>query len=98
VHYDLILMDIQMPRMDGLEATRGIRFSLSERRPRIVALTAAPLDDERQRCIEAGMDDYIAKPITAEKVASMLERASPPPPAPARASPTGSSPEPEGRA
>ena len=73
--YDLVLMDVQMPEMDGLEATRRIaeRVSPAER-PRIVAMTANAMDGDRERCLEAGMDGYIAKPIRSEElVATVLD-------------------------
>lgn len=73
--YDLIVMDVQMPRMDGLEATRMIRTSLSkDRQPYIVALTAHATTDDRQSCLEAGMNDYYTKPIDIETLQSALDR------------------------
>ncbi len=69
--YDLILMDMQMPRMDGLEAAAALR-----RRgitTPIVAMTAGVADDDRRRCIDAGMDDYVVKPLKVETVCEMLE-------------------------
>ena len=65
--YDIVLMDVQMPEMDGLEAARRItaRWSRQER-PRILAMTANAMQGDRERCLEAGMDDYIAKPVTWE--------------------------------
>lgn len=73
--YDVVLMDIQMPLMDGLEATRTIRRWLSaEDQPRIIAVTAFALDYSREMCIDAGMDDYIAKPVQKEDLAEVLEK------------------------
>ncbi|HWQ18830.1 MAG TPA: ATP-binding protein, partial [Methanotrichaceae archaeon] len=71
-HYDVILMDVQMPEMDGLEATRAIRrlWSLG---PKIIAITAYALEGDREMCIEAGMDGYLAKPIKIEELRLMLE-------------------------
>jgi CheY-like chemotaxis protein/HPt (histidine-containing phosphotransfer) domain-containing protein len=73
--YDVVLMDVQMPEMDGLEASRQIveRWAAAER-PRIVALTANALQSDREECLAAGMDDYLAKPIRIEELASALER------------------------
>ncbi len=72
--YDLVLMDLQMPRMDGLEATRIIFSEHSgPDRPRIVAMTANVLPEDRRRCAEVGMADFIAKPIDIGKVAAALE-------------------------
>ncbi len=64
--FHIVLMDCQMPEMDGFEATRMIRALPSERKPIIIALTANALAGERERCLEAGMDDYLAKPIRAD--------------------------------
>ena len=72
--YDLILMDMQMPEMDGLEATRRIRRAPSlTSQPRIVAMTANVLQGDRERCLAAGMDDYISKPIKLESLARVLQ-------------------------
>jgi CheY-like chemotaxis protein len=72
--YDLILMDIQMPVMDGLEATRRILEAIPERRrPRIVAMTANATAEDRSRCLEVGMDDYIPKPLRLERLHEVLE-------------------------
>jgi CheY-like chemotaxis protein len=71
--YDLIVMDVQMPGMDGLEATRKTRSCLSkERQPYILALTAHATTDDRQSCLAAGMDDYFTKPIDLEALQSKL--------------------------
>jgi CheY-like chemotaxis protein/HPt (histidine-containing phosphotransfer) domain-containing protein len=74
--YDLILMDMQMPEMDGLEATRHIRSSdfPADKQPRIIALTANAMRGDRELCLAAGMDDYITKPIRIEELQAMLER------------------------
>jgi len=70
--YDVILMDIQMPEMNGFEAARKIR-EMWPNGPKIIAITAYALDGDRERCIQAGMDDYIAKPIQIEELQSVLE-------------------------
>jgi two-component system sensor histidine kinase/response regulator len=73
--FDLILMDMQMPRMDGLDATRAIRtLPTRARRVPIVALTANALPEDERRCREAGMDDYLAKPITPAKLRAVAAR------------------------
>jgi len=73
--YDLILMDCQMPGMDGFEATRRIRAGqVGARRTPIVAMTANAMQGDRERCMEAGMDDYIAKPVTLDALKTALQR------------------------
>lgn len=77
-HYDVVLMDVQMPVMDGLTASRKIRESRSaEARPRLIAMTAAATTDDRQACFDAGMDDYIAKPIRVSDLVAALGRCVP---------------------
>jgi signal transduction histidine kinase/AmiR/NasT family two-component response regulator len=76
--YDVILMDMQMPEMDGIEATRRVRRDWPpDRQPRIVAMTAAAFPEDRAHCIEAGMDDYISKPIDLVELAAALRRVKP---------------------
>ncbi len=73
--FDLVLMDMQMPRLDGLQATALIRAQgAAQREVPIVALTANAFDSDRRRCLEAGMDDYLAKPFDARQLAEKLER------------------------
>jgi CheY-like chemotaxis protein len=73
--YDLVLMDVQMPLMDGLEATRRIRSRLPrERQPRIVAMTAGAFASDREECLRAGMDDYLSKPIQRNRLEQVLTR------------------------
>src|SRR5262249_9300746 len=73
--YDIILMDVQMPEMDGLEATRHIRQLYPEdRRPRIIALTANALKEDRDVCMAAGMDDYLSKPVDVGRLQMALQR------------------------
>ncbi|MBL9199617.1 MAG: PAS domain S-box protein [Opitutaceae bacterium] len=73
--YDLVLMDLQMPEMDGFEATRLIRARLpANRQPRIVALTANAMQGDREQCLAAGMDDYVSKPIKLADLAEVIRR------------------------
>ena len=75
--YDLVLMDVQMPVMDGLEATRCIRAAAGNALP-IVAMTANAFDEDRQACVEAGMNDHLAKPVNTARLHEMLLRWLPP--------------------
>jgi signal transduction histidine kinase/DNA-binding response OmpR family regulator/streptogramin lyase len=77
VPYDLVLMDVQMPELDGLEATRLIRQRPGPQ-PRIVAMTANALREDRESCLAAGMDDYISKPFRMEELKRALQAASEP--------------------
>jgi CheY-like chemotaxis protein len=70
--FDLIFMDVQMPFKDGLEATRQIRL-LEGDQPVIIAMTANTLQGDREECLEAGMDDYISKPVKLEMLMERLE-------------------------
>jgi CheY-like chemotaxis protein len=72
--YDVILMDVQMPEMDGLDATRSIRKLNEVKQPRIIAMTANALEGDRELCIEAGMDDYISKPIRVDELMRALSQ------------------------
>ncbi len=72
--YDLILMDVQMPGMDGLEAARQIRVHPPPQVPVIIAMTANALQGDREDCLQAGMDDYIAKPVKLEALVLVLEK------------------------
>jgi CheY-like chemotaxis protein len=71
--YDVILMDCQMPIMDGFEASRNIR-RLAEPQPVIIAVTANALVGEREKCLEAGMDDYLSKPFQADQLVSLIRK------------------------
>jgi CheY-like chemotaxis protein len=77
-HYDVVLMDVQMPELDGLDASRRIceRWPEAER-PRIVAMTANAMQEDRDACAEAGMDDYVAKPIRPDVLAEALRKVRP---------------------
>jgi len=73
--YNIVLMDVQMPEMDGFEATKQIRNLDSEvRKIPIVAMTAHAMKGDRERCLEAGMDDYIGKPIVPQKLFNILNQ------------------------
>ncbi|HEY2311103.1 MAG TPA: GAF domain-containing protein, partial [Gaiellaceae bacterium] len=76
--YDVVLMDVQMPELDGLDATRQICERWPDgRRPHIIAMTANALPEDREACFAAGMSDYVAKPIRAEELVAALKRAKP---------------------
>ena len=76
--YDLILMDIQMPEMDGLETTRRIRLKEKEtmaiNKVKIVAMTANTMSEDRENCIQIGMDDFIGKPIRINELDALLQK------------------------
>ncbi len=72
--YHVILMDIQMPEMDGLEATRQIRKTYSvEQQPYIIAMTGHTSNEDRQQCLQNGMDDYISKPLKVDVLKQALQ-------------------------
>jgi CheY-like chemotaxis protein len=73
--FDVILMDVQMPEMDGLEACAAIRAAelTTGRHTPIIGLTAHALRGDRERCLSAGMDDYLAKPVDAHQLAARLQ-------------------------
>jgi signal transduction histidine kinase/DNA-binding NarL/FixJ family response regulator/HAMP domain-containing protein len=73
-NYDVVLMDLHMPELDGLSAVRAIREQMGERRPRIIALTANALPGDREACLAAGMDDFLAKPLQRGELAEALSR------------------------
>ena len=72
--YDVVLMDVQMPELDGLDASRRICERWPDTRPRIIAMTANALPEDREACFAAGMDDYVAKPIRPDVLAEALKR------------------------
>jgi CheY-like chemotaxis protein len=74
--YDVVLMDVQMPEMDGLEATRRIvaRWPSPDQRPHIVAMTANAMQGDREECLAAGMDDYVTKPIRVDALVQALNQ------------------------
>jgi CheY-like chemotaxis protein len=78
IHYDLIFMDCQMPQMDGYEAARRIReyenHSNNGERIPIIALTANAMQGDREKCLDAGMDDYIPKPVKKDTLNEMIRR------------------------
>lgn len=71
-HYDLVFMDIEMPVLDGIEATKAIKEAQGDAAPPIVALTAHSLQGDRERFLEAGMVDYITKPIDLKRLEEIL--------------------------
>lgn len=71
---DLILMDIHLPGMDGLEATRRLRADPDFRTLPIIALTALAMPGDRERCLAAGATDYVTKPISLKKLAAMIDQ------------------------
>jgi CheY-like chemotaxis protein len=72
--YDAIFMDLQMPEMDGLQATREIRKRQGEKKIPIIALTANALQGDQKKCLEAGMDDYLAKPFEIKDIEKLLTK------------------------
>ena len=77
ISYDMILMDCQMPEMDGYEATKAIRTSKTLAKYQhipIIAMTANALKGDREKCIEAGMNDYISKPINVDELATLVQK------------------------
>jgi PAS domain S-box-containing protein len=73
-HYDAILMDCQMPKMDGFQATAELRRRERDRHVPVIAMTAGALAEDRQRCADAGMDDYVAKPVDVDELRAVLDR------------------------
>ncbi|HET9588935.1 MAG TPA: response regulator, partial [Anaerolineales bacterium] len=74
IHPDLILMDVMMPRMDGLEATRRLRSEPDFEATPIIALTALAMPSDRERCINAGMNDYMSKPVNLKELVKTIQR------------------------
>ena len=70
--YDLVLMDIRMPEMDGITATKEIRKLWPDNGPKVIAITAFAMNGDREKCLEAGMDDYIAKPVQKKELDAIL--------------------------
>jgi CheY-like chemotaxis protein len=77
IPYDLVLMDVQMPEMNGLEATRQIRnphSGVRNHRIPIIAMTAGAMQGDREKCLEAGMNDYVSKPVSPQALVEALEK------------------------
>ena len=72
--YDLIFMDIQMPEMDGSEATKAVIEQYGDKRPVIIAMTANAMEGDREKFMEAGMDDYVTKPINLKIIQNVLKK------------------------
>jgi CheY-like chemotaxis protein len=72
--FDIILMDVQMPVMDGLTATRRLREHENLKSIPIIGLTAGAMEEDRNKCIAAGMNDYLSKPVDWDKLLSLLDR------------------------
>ena len=78
--YDVVLMDVQMPEMDGLEATRQLSPGLpAAEQPYVIAMTANAMQGDREMCLAAGMDDYVSKPIRIEELVRALSSSRPQP-------------------
>ena len=75
-NYDIVLMDVRMPEMDGLQATRTIRQRWPVNGPKVIAITANALQGDREKCLSAGMDDYITKPVKMIELSDVLKRVS----------------------
>jgi CheY-like chemotaxis protein len=73
IHPDLILMDVQLPRMDGLEVTKTLRGEPDFRYTPIIALTALAMPSDRERCLAAGMDEYLSKPINLKAMLKLIQ-------------------------
>ncbi|MFB3765996.1 MAG: response regulator [Methanotrichaceae archaeon] len=72
--YDIVLMDIKMPEMDGIEATKQIRQMWPDNGPRVIAIMAYTLQGDKEKCLEAGMDDYISEPVRIDELADILDK------------------------
>ena len=72
--FEIVVMDVRMPGIDGLQATEALRMLKTTADLPIIAMTANAMEGDRERCLEAGMDDYIAKPIRADQLYEQLQR------------------------